>query len=83
MRPGPAASVALSISVFFTLAAPTRHRAVTPPPSREQITSLDARRSMVVTDVALLSGFTFQRFLDQLITRGGIQNLTSAQLFQQ
>jgi hypothetical protein len=79
----PAASIALSISVFFTLAAPTRHRAVTPPPSREQITSLDARRSMVVTDVALLAGFTFQRFLDQLITRGGIHNLTSAQLFQQ
>ncbi|HEX9460386.1 MAG TPA: hypothetical protein VGA84_14630, partial [Thermoanaerobaculia bacterium] len=85
MRPGPAASVALSISVLFTLAAPTRHRAVTPPPSgpAEQITSLDARRSMVVTDVALLEGFTFQRFLDQLITRGGIHNLTSAQLFRQ
>lgn len=84
MRPSPVASVAL-ISVFFTLAAPARHRAVTPPSSgpAEKITSLDARRSMVVTDVALLEGFTFQRFLDQLITRGGVQNLTSAQLFRQ
>jgi hypothetical protein len=75
----------VSLAVFFTLAAPTRHRASNPPAAAPdpQITSLDARRSMVVTDVALLEGFTFQRFLDQLIARGGVHNLTSAQLFRQ
>lgn len=85
MRPRPIASVAFSLAVFFTLAAPSRHHAVNPPVAApvEPITSLDARRSMVVTDLALLEGFTFQRFLDQLITRSGVHNLTSAQLFRQ
>jgi hypothetical protein len=85
MHPRLIGSVTLSLAVFFTLAAPTRHRATNPPAAKapEPITSLDARRSMVVTDVALLQGFTFQRFLDQLITRSGVHNLTSAQLFRQ
>lgn len=85
MHPRLIGSVTLSLAVFFTLAAPTRHHAVNPPVEKapEPITSLDARRSMVVTDVALLEGFTFQRFLDQLITRSGVHNLTSAQLFRQ
>jgi len=85
MRPRLLASTLLSLAVFFTLAAPTRHHAVNPPAEKkpEPITSLDARRSLVVTEVALLEGFTFQRFLDQLITRSGVHNLTSAQLFRQ
>ena len=78
-------SILLSLAVFFTLAAPTRHHAVNPPAAapRETITSLDMRRSMVVTDVALLQGFTFDRFLNQLIARSGVHNLTSVQLFRQ
>jgi hypothetical protein len=79
-------SAALSISVFFTLAAPTRHRATIPPKDEEPqgpITSLDARRSMVITDVALLQGFTFQRFLDTLIARSGVHNLSATQLYRQ
>jgi hypothetical protein len=85
MRTRLIASIALSVAVFFTLAAPTRRRAVNPPVEKkpEPITSLDAQRSMVVSDIALLEGFTFQRFLDQLITRSGVHNLTSAQLFRQ
>jgi hypothetical protein len=73
-------SIVLSLAVFFTLAAPTRHRAAVPPAAAppEPITSLDARRSMVITDVALLQGFTFDRFLNQLIIRSGVANLTSS-----
>ena len=86
MRTRLVLSVALSMAVFFTLAAPTRHHVVVPPkeePPQGPITSLDARRSMVVTDVALLEGFTFQRFLDTLIARSGVQGLTATQLYRQ
>ena len=86
MRTRLVLSVALSMAVFFTLAAPTRHHVVLPPkedPPQGPITSLDARRSMVVTDVALLEGFTFQRFLDTLIARSGVQGLTATQLYRQ
>src|ERR1043166_1317470 len=74
----------LSTAIVLTLVAATgasRHRAVLPPPA--PITQLDARRSMIITDVTLLQGFTFQRVLDQLIARSGVPNLTSAQLFRQ
>ena len=86
MRGRLIASILLSLAVFFTLAAPTRHHAAVPPvaaPPPDPITSLDARRSMVITDVALLQGFTFDRFLNQLIVRSGVANLTSSQLFRQ
>jgi hypothetical protein len=85
MPPRLIASVALSLAVFFTLAAPTRRHAADPPPPApaQPITSLDARRSMVITDLALLEGFTFQRFLDQIVARSGVQGLTSAQLYRQ
>ena len=75
---------ALSTAIVLTLVAATgtsRRRAVPPPPA--QITQLDARRSMVITDLVLLEGFTFQRVLDQLIARSGVPNITSAQLFRQ
>jgi len=72
----------LSTAIVLTLVAATsRHRSVAPPPP--PITQLDARRSMVITDLALLEGFTFQRVLDQLIARSGVTNITSAQLFRQ
>jgi hypothetical protein len=78
-------AVALSISVFFTLAAPTRHRAINPPKEEQPPVpaSIDARRSMVITDVALLQNFTFQRFLDALIARSGVQGLTATELYRQ
>src|SRR5947209_4614865 len=85
MHPRLILSSALSISVFFTLAAPTRHHAVAPPRPDEPPpvpASIDARRSMVITDVAILQNFTFQRFLDTLIARGGEQGLTATQLYR-
>src|SRR5438067_12713895 len=85
MRGRLIASMLLSLAVFFTLSAATRHRAAVPPVAAppDPITSLDARRSMVITDVALLQGFTFDRFLNQLIVRSGVANVTSSQLFRQ
>lgn len=75
--------VAFSAAVFLTLVAATgtpRRHATTPPSA---ITTLDARRSFVITDVALLEGFTFQRVLDQLVARSGVPNITTAQLYRQ
>ncbi|MEA2165319.1 MAG: hypothetical protein QOK37_3446 [Thermoanaerobaculia bacterium] len=86
MHPRPGVIVALSLMFSLALAASTtRHHAVNPPAAApsEPITSLDARRSMIVTDLALLEGFTFQRVLDQLIARSGVTNLTSVQLYRQ
>lgn len=74
--------VAFSTAVFLTLVAataPGRRHSAAPPP---QIT-LDPERSFVITDQALLEGFTFQRVLDQLVARGGVPNLTTAQLYRQ
>lgn len=68
------------VFLAFVGAAPSRQRAVVPP---RQIATLDLRRSFVITDAALLEGFTFQRVLDQLVARGGVSNLTSAQLYRQ
>jgi hypothetical protein len=74
---------ALSIAIVLTLVGATttsRRRAASPP---TVITQVDPHRSMIVTDLALLEGFTFQRVLDQLIARSGVPNITSAQLFRQ
>jgi hypothetical protein len=78
-------SVALSISVFLTMTGASRHRSTTPPAPEPQgpIASVDPRRSMVITDVALLEGFTLQRFLDTLVARSGVHNITSGQLYRQ
>jgi hypothetical protein len=76
--------VAFSTAVFLTLVAataPGRRHSVLPP--QPQVTALDARRSFVITDTALLQGFTFQRVLNQLVARGGVPNLTTAQLYRQ
>ena len=57
--------VVLSTAIVLTLVAATgtsRRHAASPP---AQITQLDPRRSMIITDLALLQGFTFQRVLDQ------------------
>ncbi|HXH42066.1 MAG TPA: hypothetical protein VNN08_25810 [Thermoanaerobaculia bacterium] len=76
--------VAFSTAVFLTLVAatvPGRRRSTLPP--QPQVTSVDPHRSFAVTDTALLAGFTFQRVLDQLVARGGVPGLTSAQLYRQ
>jgi hypothetical protein len=74
---------ALSTAIVLTLVAATgtsRRHASAPP---VEITQVDPRRSMIITDLALLEGFTFQRVLDQLVARSGVPNITSAQLFRQ
>ncbi|WP_224247509.1 hypothetical protein [Hyalangium gracile] len=51
-------------------------------PSAQAVT-VDARRSLAVTDQAILSQFTFQEVMDQLVAQAGIPGLTRLQLFQQ
>jgi hypothetical protein len=43
----------------------------------------DMRRSLAVTDKAILSAFTLQRVFDQLVAQNGAAGRTSAQLFRQ
>jgi hypothetical protein len=45
--------------------------------------TLDARRSLVVTEVAILSRFPLQRVLDQLVVQSGVAGLTALDLFHQ
>ncbi|HEX8823229.1 MAG TPA: hypothetical protein VF794_25085 [Archangium sp.] len=45
--------------------------------------SLNARRSLAVTETAILSQFTLQEVLDQLVRQNGTTGYTSAQLFRQ
>ena len=45
--------------------------------------TLDARRSLAVTDRPILDRFSFQRVLDQLVADSGVPGLTSVALFQQ
>jgi hypothetical protein len=76
-------TAALCTAIVLTCVAAagtSRRHAVSPPAA--QIT-LDAHRSMIITDLALLEGFTFQRVLDQLVARSGVPNITSAQLYRQ
>ena len=45
--------------------------------------TVDARRSLAVTEQTILSRFSLQRVLDQLATQSGVPGLTALQLFQQ
>ena len=44
---------------------------------------IDVRRSLVVTEQAVLARFPFRRVLDQLVAQSGVPGLTSLALFQQ
>jgi hypothetical protein len=46
-------------------------------------TTIDARRSLAVTDQVILARFSLQRVLDQLVAQSGVSGLTSRRLFQQ
>jgi hypothetical protein len=67
-------------AVFLTVAA--RHHAVTPPVAPPPV-NIDIRRSLVITDPALLGGFDFQRVLQALIDRSGATSTTPLSLYQQ
>jgi hypothetical protein len=45
--------------------------------------NIDPRRSLAVTDDAILASFSFQAVMDQLVAQAGVPGLTSLQLFQQ
>lgn len=45
--------------------------------------TIDARRSLAVTDQVILARFPLQRVLDQLVAQSGVSGLTSKRLFQQ
>ena|SRR5437762_2932345 len=74
-RPGVLLLSAIAIAV---LAGGARQRAVTP--GRELV--LDARRSFVVTDQAILDAFPFERVMNALVARSGTQT-TAVRLYQQ
>ena len=48
-----------------------------------QVIVVDPRRSLAVTEVEILEGFTFDRVLDQLVEQSEVPGLTSLALFQQ
>ena len=45
--------------------------------------AIDARRSLAVTDLDILSRFSFERVMTQLAAQSGVPGLTAVQLFQQ
>ncbi|WP_244239127.1 RCC1 domain-containing protein [Corallococcus carmarthensis] len=45
--------------------------------------AVDARRSLAVTEQAIVSTFTLKQVMDQLVTQSGVPGLTSLQLFRQ
>lgn len=47
------------------------------------VSTIDPRRSLAVTDTAIVDGFSLTAVLDQLAANSGIAGLTGTQLFQQ
>src|SRR5713101_242585 len=74
-RPGVLLLSAIAIAM---VASGARRRAVTP--GREL--ALDARRSFVVTDQAILDAFPFERVMNAIVARSGTRT-TAIRLYQQ
>lgn len=66
----------LSAVAFVLLAGAARRRAAVPAPP------LDARRSFVVTDQAILDGFSFERVMNAVVARSGTRT-PAIRLYQQ
>lgn len=49
----------------------------------QAVTSIDARRSLAVTEQSILEGFSLQRVMNQLVSQSNVPGLTSKKLFQQ
>ncbi|WP_233582418.1 RCC1 domain-containing protein [Corallococcus sp. CA053C] len=49
----------------------------------DALVAVDARRSLVVTEQAIVSTFTLKAVMDQLVAQSGVPGLTSLQLFRQ
>ena len=71
-------AVALAIPVFVLLAGAKRRAVGERPPL-----AINAQRSMLISDQIILQSFTFQRVLDQLVSRSGVAGLTAGQLYRQ
>src|SRR5712692_11423966 len=72
-RPGV---LLLSAVAIVLLVGAARRRAVAP------VLPLDARRSFVVTDLAILDGFSFERVMNAIVARSGTRT-TAIRLYQQ
>lgn len=72
--------VALLAVAVLLLTAAAHRRAVAPPSAPDVVILIP--RSLVITDPDVIGGFTFQRVLQALITRAGVQQ-TPLQLYQQ
>ena len=72
-RPGV---LLLSAVAIVLLMGAGRRRAVAP------VLPLDARRSFVVTDQAILDGFSFDRVMNAIVARSGTRT-TAIRLYQQ
>lgn len=69
----------LCAALTFAVVSSTRTAANAQPGGPQ----LDARRSLAVTDLPILSRFSFQRVMDQLASLSGSPGLTGIQLFRQ
>src|SRR5689334_16263845 len=70
-----------SLAVAVLLLTAAAHRRSVAPPAAPDVT-ISIPRSLVITDADVIGGFTFQRVLQALITRAGLQQ-TPLQLYQQ
>ena len=68
----------ISAVVLAFFAGGARRRVITPAPEL----TLDARRSFIVTDQAILDGFSFERVMNALVARSGTRT-TAVRLYQQ
>ena len=75
-RPG----VVLFAAVAIVLLAGGARRRAAPPSAADLV--LDARRSFVVTDLAILDGFSFERVMNAIVARSGTRT-TAIHLYQQ
>lgn len=76
------AAVTLLAVVSLLVFTGAKRRAAAPPPLLA-IPTLNEQRSFEITDLAILQNFPFQRVLDQLVVRSGVNGMTSAQLYRQ
>lgn len=72
----PAVLLLSTVAILLLVGASRRRAVVTP------ALSLDARRSFVVTDQAILDGFSFERVMNAVVGRSGTRT-TAIRLYQQ
>jgi hypothetical protein len=81
---GPRAIAACSGLALFVLAGclqPTTTDELTS--AAQPVPTIDARRSLAITDVPILARFSFERVMDQIVATSGVSGVTSTALFRQ